>query len=412
MEVVFRSVAGLDVHKKTVVACIRCLGESGGRNEVRTFGTTTGELRGMASWLAEHAVTHVAMESTGVFWKPIYNVLEDRFEVLLVNAQHIKQVPGRKTDVRDCEWIAQLLQCGLLRASFVPAQRQREMRDLTRHRARLSQQRSSTINRIQKILEDANVKLASVASDVLGVSGRSILEAMIRGETSAEKLAALARGRLRQKVDELCAALEGKVTDHHRFMLRTLLDEIDFFDRTITEVSRRIEEQKGDTFRVAEKRIDEIPGIARIAAEDILAEIGTDMSRFPSAQHLASWGAVCPGNNESAGKRKSGRAPGGNRWLKRALTEAAWAASHCKGTFFQARYHRLAARRGRKRALVALSHSLLTAIYSVLARDVAYRELGADHLDKHRSEHVRRYYLRKLRDLGVDVTLTPAESVA
>lgn len=414
MDVLHRCVSGLDVHKKTVVACVRRL-EDGVRvsKAVRTFGTTTRELEALASWLTAEGVTHVAMESTGVYWKPIYNILEGRFEVLLVNAQHLKKVPGRKTDVGDCEWIAQCLQCGLLRPSFVPPRAQREMRDLTRHRAKLIQQQVSVANRIQKVLEDANVKLASVASDVLGVSGRDMLAALVGGESDPEVLAALARGRLRAKLPELEQALHGRVTEHHRFMLKTLLEQLEFLERAIAEVSTRIEALKDPFFREAEARLDQIPGIDQRSAENILAEIGTDVARqFPTAPQLASWTGICPGNNESAGKRKTAHVPKGNRWLKRSITQAAWAASHKRGTYFQARYRRLAPRRGKQRAIVAIAHSMIVAIHAVLTQNASFVELGPLHYDQRRAQSLVRHHVRRLEALGHRVTLEPTKDAA
>jgi transposase len=361
MEAVFRDVCGLDVHKQTVVACVRRINSEGRVwKEVRTFGTATRHLKALREWLKENQVSRVAMESTGVFWKPVFNLLEGHFEeVLLVNAREIKQVPGRKTDVKDCEWIAQLLQFGLLRKSFVPGRQQRELRDLTRHRAALVQQQTKVINRLHAVLQDANIKLSSVATDILGVSGRDMLEALREGKSDPAELAALARGSLRGKIPELRVALEGEVTGHHRFMLGILLDELQFFDRSIEQVSGRIEEIARPPVKAAVELLMTIKGVAQCTAENVVAEIGADMSPFPSHKHLASWAGACPGNNESAGKRKSGKTTKGNRWLRRSLGEAAWAASHTKDTYLSAFYRRLARRRGKKRAIVALSHTLL-----------------------------------------------------
>src|SRR5947209_4334028 len=299
MDTLYPCCAGLDVHKATVVACVRTATAGGkARREVRTFGTMTADLLALADWLAGAGVTHVAMESTGVYWKPVFHLLEGRFEILLVNAQHIKQVPGRKTDVKDCEWIAQLLQHGLLRASFVPPQPIRELRELTRQRTQLVGEKSAVANRIQKVLEDANIKLGSVASDVLGVSGRDMLEAIIAGEEAPEKLADLARRRLRSKIPELQLALQGRVTDHHRFLLRLLVEHVNHLESLIAQLGTRIEAVLVP-FAEAAARLDTIPGVDRRAAEIIVAEIGTDMGAFPTADHLASWAGMCPGNNES-----------------------------------------------------------------------------------------------------------------
>ena len=374
MEILHQCCAGLDVHKKTVVACIRCVGaDSQAQDLVRTFGTMTGELLELADWLAAHAVVHVAMESTGVYWKPVFHLLEDRFQILLVNAQHIKQVPGRKTDVKDCQWIAQLLQHGLLRASFVPPQPIRELRDLTRQRSQLVNERASVSNRIQKVLEDANIKLASVASEVLGVSGRAMIPALIAGETEPDRLADLAQRRLRGKIPQLQKALKGCVTEHHRFMLQTLMDHVRHLDDLIERFNHRIEEAMSP-FAQAVERLVTIPGVHRRTAEVIVAEIGTDMTRFPSAGHLSSWAGMCSGNHQSAGKRQSGRTTQGDRWLRQVLVQAAWAASHTKKTFLSATYHRWAKRMGKKRALVALGHKILVLIYELLNDQTTYQE--------------------------------------
>jgi len=408
METIVSRCAGLDVHKETVAACVRCL-EDGDevRQEVKTFGTMTGDLLALSDWLKERGVTHVAMESTGVFWKPVFNILEGEFEVLLVNARHVKHVPGRKTDVKDCEWLAQLLQCGLLRASFVPERPQREWRDLTRQRRQLVADRSRVANRLHKVLEDANVKLGSVASDILGVSGRAILSALIEGRTAPEELAELARGRLREKRPELRRALEGRLTEHHRFMLRQLLEHWVYLGDQIGQFTQRIEVLTAPFAPVME-RLDLIPGVNRATMEGVLAEIGTDMSRFPTAEHLASWAGMCPGNHESGGKRKSGRTPHGNRWLRAALTEAAWAAAHCKKSYLAAQYHRLAPRRGKKRALLAVAHSILIIIYHMLKDGTPYTDLGPEHFDRLENHRRTNYYIKRLQAMGHKVILDPA----
>ena len=359
MDLIHACCAGLDVHKKTVVACVRRVGPDGQvSREVRTFGTMTADLLALADWLDAEGVSHVAMESTGVYWKPVFHLLEGRFEVLLVNAQHIKQVPGRKTDVKDAEWIAQLLQHGLLAASFVPPPPIRELRDLTRQRPQLVRERAAVANRIQKVLEDANIKLASVATDVLGVSGRAMLAALIGGSDDPAALADLARGRLRGKIPELPQALQGRVTDHHRFLLRMLLEQVEQLEGLIAEYAARIEEVAAP-FAEAAARLETIPGVGAAAAEVIVAEIGTDMTQFPTAGHLASWAGLCPGNNESAGKRRSGKTTKGSQWLRTVLVQVAWAASHTKETIFSATYRRWAKRLGKKKALVALGHKIL-----------------------------------------------------
>ena len=374
MELIHRCCAGLDVHKKTVVACIRRLGPEGQPEEqVRTFGTMTGDLLELADWLATHGVTTLAIESTGVYWKPVSYILEDLVPVMLVNAQHIKQVPGRKTDVKDCQWIAELLQYGLLHPSFVPPTELRELRDLTRQRAQLVSARTAVSNRIQKVLEDANIKLSSVASDVLGVSGRAMIAALIEGESDPEQLAELARRRLRGKIPHLQRALRGRVSDHHRFLLRMLMDDVRHLDQQIEQFNDRMDAVM-TPFSQAVDRLMTIPGVNRRAAEVIVAEIGTDMSRFPTAGHLSSWAGMCSGNHESAGKRRSGRTTKGDRWLRQTLVQVAWAASHTKQTVLAATYHRWVKRMGKKRALVALGHKILVLIYELLKDRTTYQE--------------------------------------
>jgi len=413
MDLLYTSCAGLDVHKDTVVACVRRLDSKGKvRQQTRTFGTMTGQLLELADWLAEHAVTHVAMESTGVYWKPIWNLLEGLFEILLVNARHIKQVPGRKTDVKDAEWIAQLLQHGLLRGSFVPATPQRKLRELTRRRRQLIQAKASVANGIQKVLEDANIKLGSVASDVLGVSGRDMLRAIIAGEDDPQVLAERARGKLRDKIPQLRLALHGRVTEHHRFLLQLLLEEVEQHEAWVARLSERIAQVLPAPFAEAVQRLATIPGIDVRAAENILAETGTDMSQFPSDGHLSSWTGICAGNHESAGKRQSGRTAKGNRWLRATLVQVAWAASHTKGTYLAAQYRRLAGRRGKKRALVALAHTLLVIIYHVLKNRTTYHELGPDYFDHLDTERLTRTLVRRLERLGHKVTLQPQEPAA
>jgi transposase len=407
MDTLYPRCAGLDVHKNNVVACLR-ISQTDGRTtqEVRTFSAMTGDLLGLADWLAAHHVTHVAMESTGVYWKPVFHVLEGRFTVILVNAEHIKQVPGRKTDVKDCQWIAQLLQHGLLKASFVPPGPIRQLRDLTRQRTQLIGERSAAANRIQKVLEDANIKLASVATDVLGVSGRDMLEALIAGVTDPEALADLARKRLRAKLPQLQQALRGYVTEHHRFLLRLHLDHVAQLDELIGRLGLRIEEALAP-FAQAMEQLQTIPGVSERVAETIVAEVGPDMGRFATAGHLASWAGMCPGNNESAGKRRSGRSTQGNRWLKRALVQAAWAASRSKGTYLSAQYRRLARRRGRKKALVAVGHTLLVIVYQMLKEGATYRDLGPDFLERLEPARLTRQLIKRLEALGHKVTLEP-----
>jgi transposase len=406
-------VAGLDVHKKVVMACLRIL-ETDGRvhTELRHFGTMTADLEALRAWLLQAGVTHVAMESTGVFWKPVFNVLEGHMEVWLVNAQHIKKVPGRKTDVKDAEWIAQLLQCGLLRPSFVPERAQRELRDLTRHRTKLVQQRSAVVNRVQKVLEDANIKLAAVASDVLGVSGRAMVEQLIAGESDPQVLAELARRRLRGRIPDLQRALHGHVTNHHRFLLRELLAQLDFLEERIAQVSQRVEALAPRPFQDATAHLDTVPGVGVRGAQAVLSEIGTDMGRFASHKHLSSWAGQCPGNDESAGKRRSGKTPRANRWLDGTLTELARAAARKKGCYLHAQYHHLAPRRGKKRALQAVKHSLLVTFYYMLRDGRAYHDLGPDHFQRLNAAQRIRYHVRKLKALGQDVQLTPIPDAA
>jgi transposase len=412
MDPIYRCCAGLDVHKMTVVACVRQVEPSGRvREEVQTFGTMTADLLMLFDWLAEAGVTHVALESTGVYWKPVFNILEGRFEVLLVNPRHIQQVPGRKTDVKDCQWIAQLLQCGLLRGSFIPPKPIRELRDLTRQRSQLVAAKAAVANRIQKVLEDANIKLASVATDVLGVSGRAMIRALIAGLEDPADLAELARKRLRRKLPALQAALRGQVTEHHRFLLRLLMSHLDSLEGLIAALGARIETVMPPLAEAVE-RLKTIPGVDQRTAEGLVAEIGTDMGRFPTAGHLASWAGMCPGNNQSAGKHRSGRTTKGDRWLRQTLTQAAWAASHTKGTYLAAQYHRLAARRGKKRAVVAVGHTLLVIIYHVLKDEATYEELGANYLDRLEPDRLTRQLVRRLEKLGHKVTLEPRQEAA
>jgi transposase len=420
MNVVYERCCGLDVHKKSVVACLITPGSgsqgtptpNGSLNkEIRTFGTMTADLLALCDWLHSAGCTHVAMESTGIYWKPVYNLLEGQFEVLVVNAAHIKAVPGRKTDVRDAEWIADLLQHGLLKPSFIPPSEQRELRDLTRYRSTLIAERSRTANRLQKVLEDANIKLASVTTDVLGMSGRDMLAAILEGETDSLVLAQLARGRLREKHEQLVRALAGRVRAHHRFLIAEHLSHIDYLDEAIERVSAQIEEQLRP-FEEELARLDTIPGISRRAAEVLLAEIGADMSRFASAGHLASWAGMCPGNNESAGKRISGRTRKGSPWLRQVLVEAAHGASHTKNSYLSAQYRRLAARRGRKKALIAVGHSILVMAYYVLTRKETYQDLGGNYFDERERQAVERRLVRRLERLGYQVSLQPIGQAA
>ncbi len=434
MHIVHPCCAGLDVHKKTVTACryrVRPGGEV--EKEVRTFGTMTPDLLQLVDWLNEWRVAQVAMESTGDYWKPVYNLLEGNLEVLLVNAQHVKHVPGRKTDVQDAEWLAELLSYGLLKGSFIPPKPQRELRDLTRYRVKLVQERSRVVHRVQKLLESANIKLSSVATDILGVSGRAILEELVRGQTDAAVMAELAKGRLRKKIPALQKALTGVVSDHHRFLLAQQLAHIDFLDEQIAElgaeIGRRMEamsqeetdetpapppggasgDEEGGPLRWEEaiELLCTIPGIERRSAEVILAEIGLDMSQFPDADHLASWAGLSPGNHQSGGKRYSGRTRQGNRTLRSTLSQVAWAASRKKGSYLSALYHRLASRRGKKRAIIAVAHSIIVSIHYMLVRREPYRDLGPEHFDKRKKERKVHWLLRQLEKLGYAVSLQP-----
>jgi len=408
MEVVHERCCGLDVHKRTVVACLLTLGERGQpAREVRTFGTMAADLLELREWLVAARCTQAAMESTGVYWKPVYNALEGVVELLVVNAQHVKMVPGRKTDVSDAEWLADLLRHGLLRGSFVPPAPQRELRELTRYRAVLVRERATEVNRLQKTLEGANLKLGSVATDILGVSGRAILEAVAAGESEAAVLAGLARGRLREKRTELERALAGQVKPHHRLLIAEHLEHIGYLNEAIARVNREIEERLRP-FEDTLARLQTVPGVGLRTAEVLMAEVGTDMSRFPSHGHLASWAGLCPGSNESAGKRKSGKTRKGSPWLRSALVEAAWAASHSKRTYLSAQYHRLAARRGGKRAVVAVAHTLLVIVYHLLNRGEAYTELGGNYFDERDRWQVERRLVRRLEALGYAVSLQPA----
>ena len=409
MQVVHERCAGLDVHKKSITVCrIIPDGKGGWDKTIRQFGTMTDELLALADWLQAASVTTVAMESTGVYWKPIFNILEGNFKVLLVNAQHIKYVPGRKTDVSDAQWIAELLQHGLLKASFIPDSDQRDLRDLTRYRTKLVQTRSSEINRVQKVLEAANIKLGSVASNVLGVSGREMIEQIIAGQDDPASLAQLARGRLREKIDQLERSLQGRVRETHRMLLKMHLEHIDEVNAKIEALSEEIERllipfDPNDALA----RLDTIPGVNRRIAEVILAELGTDMSRFPNAAHAASWAGVAPGKNESAGKNRSGKTTKGNKYLKTALTQAAHTVGRSKDTYLSAQYRRLASRRGKKRAAIAVAHSILVIAYHLLKNGTVYTDLGADYFERRNEHQVQKQLVKRLETLGYKVTIEP-----
>jgi transposase len=407
MEVVHERCCGLDIHKRSVVACLITPGKRGQpQREVRTFSTMTRGLLELADWLQAADCTHVAMESTGSFWKPIHNLLEDSFTLLVVNAQHLKAVPGRKTDVKDAEWIADLLRYGLLRPSFIPSRPDRELRELTRYRTSLVRERAAEVNRVEKILEGANIKLAAVASNVLGVSGRAMLEAMIAGISEPEQLAALARGRLRDKLPALEEALSGRLGLHQRFLLSLQLRHIDELDSLIDAVNQEIE-MRLRPLEGAAQRLMTIPGVGPRTAQTILSEVGADMSRFPTSANLASWAAVCPRNHESAGKQKSGRTRKGSPWLRSALVEAAQSASHTQ-TYLGAQYRRLAARRGARRAVLAVGHTILLIAYKLLKDGGVYEDLGPNYFDERDQQKVQRRLVRRLESLGYNVSLAPA----
>lgn len=408
MEVVYTHCCGIDVHKRSVSVCVLVPGSDGESlmKQVRQYGTTVAELLQMHDWLKECGVRQVAMESTGVYWKPVWNILETEFEVILVNAAHVKNVPGRKTDKADCSWIANLLRHGLLQASFVPPAAIRQLRDLCRSRTKLVQQKAAVANRIQKVLEDANVKLASVATDVLGMSGRKILKQIIAGEQDPQQLSRLALGRLRNKREQLEQALAGRVSDHHRFLLKQYLAQVEFLEGQIAAFQEEIQRQL-PPFAEAIELWRTLPGIDEVAAAALLAEIGADMDQFPSARHLVSWAGLCPGNHESAGKRLSGKTRPGNPWLRGLMVQVAWAASHTKDTYLATQYRRLAHRRGRKRALIALANTILAITWYLLKHQQTYQDLGADYFDRLQAP-AQRYYIQQLQKMGFRVVLEPA----
>jgi transposase len=407
MEVLHPRCCGLDVHKETVVACVRLVIDGKAVKEVRTFATTTASLIALSEWLTETKCTHVAMEATGVYWKPVWHILSDEdLELVLANAAHIKNVPGRKTDVKDADWTSDLLAHGLIRPSFVPDPPTQEMRTFMRTRKQFVRERSSHILRIQKTLEDANIKLDSVITDIMGVSGRKMIEALIAGEKDPAKLARLADRRVKASQDNLREALRGRVTKSHRFLLRLHLGHIDALDAAIAELDREVEASIAP-FRTAVEQVTTAPGVKALAARAILAEIGTDMSRFPTSGHLISWACICPRNDESAGKRRSTRIRKGSPWLKATLIQCAWAATRLKNSYLNALFHRIKARRGPKKAIVAVAASILTAIYHMLKDGTMYHDLGPDHIDPRAKERQKKRLLRRLADLGYAVELVP-----
>jgi len=401
MEIVYTHCCGMDVHKKSVTACL--ITPKG--KEIKTFSTMTDDLLKMLDWLMKEGCQQVAMESTASYWKPVYNLLEAAgMPTMIVNAKHIKNVPGRKTDVKDAEWIADLLRHGLLKESFIPSQEQRELRELIRYRHSLIQERAREINRLQKVLEGANIKLSSVVSDILGKSSRAMLEALIQGEEDPEKLSELAQKRLKSKKGELQKALKGLMGPHQKLMIEIMLEHIDSLTAKVKQIDEEVEKRMDPFFEIV-VLLETIPGVGRRTAEQILAELGTDMGRFPTASHLCSWAGVAPGNNESAGKRKSGKTRKGNKKLRAALVEAARAAARTKGTYLSSKYQRLAARRGAKRAAIAIAHQILKISYYIIKEKQPYIELGPDHYEKTRRERTARSSIKKLESLGYKVSV-------
>jgi transposase len=407
MEVLYRRCSGLDVHKETVVACLRLVSDGKVDMEVRTFETTTASLIALSEWLAQNDCTHIAMEATGIYWKPVWHILADgEFQLVLANSAHVNNVPGRKTDVNDATWLAELLAHGLIRASFVPDTQTQELRTLMRTRKQLVREKASHILRVQKTLEDANIKLESVITDVMGMSGRAMIEALIAGESDPAKLASLANYRLKTSQEKLREALRGRVTQHHRFLLRLHLNQIDALDAAIATIDWQVETGMAP-FRVAVEQVSSVPGIGDIGAQVIVSEIGTDMSRFPSDGHLISWAGFCPRNDESAGKRRSNRLRKGAPWLKTTVVQCAWAAVRKKDGYLHAQFLRLKARRGPKKAIMAVAASILTAIYHMLKDGTLYQDLGCNHFQSRSKGQQTRRLVKRLADLGYEVALKP-----
>jgi transposase len=401
MDIIVERGAGLDVHKGTVVVCVM---GTGIKKEIRTYLTMTNDLFRCKEWLKQTGITHVAMESTGVYWKPVFNVLEDAFDVMLVNARHVKNVPGRKTDVKDSEWLCKLLRSGLVRGSFIPPKPVRELRDLTRYKRKLIQSITSEKQRVEKILEDANIKLSSIASNTFGASGKRIIEELMKGELKAEEMAELSKGRLRKRKEELKEALVGNVEDHHKRMIQTSLDHINAMEEIFSTVELKIQEQIELHFKEEYELLKTIPPV-KDSASVIIAEMGVNMDLFPTEMHLSSWAGMSPGNNESAGKKKPGTTTHGNKYLKTILTEFAWIASKMKGTYLFAKYQSLVGRRGKKKALVAVGHKILISCYQILKYKVPYKELGASYLDTRKKDRIAKSYIKRLNNLGYAVTL-------
>jgi transposase len=404
MEIIIERGCGLDVHKETVVACIM---GTGVRKEIRTYTTMTHDLLRLKGWLQETGITHVAIESTGVYWKPVFNILEGHVEVILVNARHVKNVPGRKTDVQDSEWLCRLLRSGLLRGSFIPPRGIRELRDLTRYKRKLIQAIVAEKQRVEKVLEDANIKLSSIASDTFGASGKKIIEELMRGKLEAGKMAELSKGRLRRKREHLKEALVGEVREHHKFMIKVSLKHIRAMEKILLGVERKIREKIERDYKEEDELLQTIPSVKENAST-VIAEIGVDMDIFPNEMHLSSWAGMSPGNNESAGKKKPGSTTYGNKCLKAILTEFGWVASRMKDTYLRSKYHSLVGRRGKKRALVALGHKILIMCYHILKYKRPYKELGVDYLDQRRKDKIARSYIKRLHHLGYEVTLQEA----
>jgi transposase len=407
MEVLYPRCAGLDVHKDVIVACVRVADGGKVNQEVRSFSSMTKELLELAEWLAEHECTHVAMEATGVYWKPVWHVLEGSFELVLANAQHVRNVPGRKSDVNDAMWLSDLLAHGLIRGSFVPPAPIQEVRDLSRTRKQLAREIVQHTNRIQKVLEDANIKLSSVISSVLNQSGRAVLDALVAGETEPEKLADLCSTRLKASRKSIIEALRGRVTEHHRFLLKLHLAQVDHLQQGMRDLEARMGDAL-EPFRPHVEHLTTIPGVSDVVAQVIAGEVGLDMSRFPTAGHLVSWAGLCPRLDESAGKHRSRRIRKGAPWLKTTLVTAAWAAVRTKSSYLRAKFQRIKARRGAKKAIIAIAAAMLTSVYYMLTRGIPYADLGPDHFDRRDKTRAANRLVRRLSDLGFDVELRSA----